>query len=270
MIGSLVIALPLSRSVRSLTLLAGALVAACSAMAAGALQVSTVLIELPQADTAQGLWLTNEGDVPLRAQSRVQQWTQETARGDHLAATNMLTASPPIVEIAPGERQFVRVVRLQKGDPQTEQAYRLMVRELPPNVGDSTTVGAPQGVQLLIQHSIPVFVIPQDGQTLGARHGTTSLQPYTSQLDTQAADSSTLQMQNVGKQRVRISRVEFVDASGKSTMLMPGLLGYVLSGQTMKWPLPLSASVRQSGGRIDARLNDDTQSQTLLQVPAGK
>ena len=103
-----------------------------------------------------------------------------------------------------------------------------------------------------------------------ARHGTTSLQPYTSQLDTQATDSSTLQMQNVGKQRVRISRVEFVDANGKSSMLRPGLLGYVLTGQTMKWQLPLPASLSQTGGRIDVRLNDDTQSQTLLQVPAGK
>ena len=237
-------------------------------MAAGSLQVSNVLLELPQADNSQGLWLTNDGDTPLRAQSRVFQWSQDSTGTDQLTATNLLTASPPIVEIAPGERQFVRVVRLQKGDAQTEQTYRLLVSELPSAPAAGT--GQSKGVQLLIQHSIPVFVIPQDGQTLGARHGTTSLQPYTSQLDTQAADSSTLQMQNVGKQRVRISRVEFVDASGKSTMLMPGLLGYVLSGQTMKWPLPLPASVRQSGGRIDARLNDDTQSQTLLQVPAGK
>lgn len=253
-----------------IALVSSSLLTATCAIAAGSLQVSSVLLELPQADTAQGLWLSNEGTTALRAQSRVLQWTQDSTKGDQLTASTMLTASPPLVEIAPGDRQFVRVVRLQKGDPQTEQAYRLMVSELPPNVGDATATNTSKGVQLLIQHSIPVFVIPQDGQTLGARHGTTSLQPYTSQLDTQAADSSTLQMQNVGKQRVRISRVEFVDASGKSTMLMPGLLGYVLSGQTMKWPLPLSASVRQSGGRIDARLNDDTQSQTLLQVPAGK
>ncbi|QIL72556.1 molecular chaperone [Diaphorobacter sp. HDW4B] len=245
------------------------LTATC-AIAAGSLQVSNVLLELPQTDTAQGLWLSNEGETPLRAQSRVLQWTQDSTNGDQLTASTMLTASPPLVEIAPGERQFVRVVRLQKGDPQTEQAYRLMVSELPPNAGSAAATGASKGVQLLIQHSIPVFVIPQDGQTLGARHGTTSLQPYTSQLDTQATDSSTLQMQNVGKQRVRISRVEFVDANGKSSMLMPGLLGYVLTGQTMKWQLPLPASMRQTGGRIDVRLNDDTQSQTLLQVPAGK
>ena len=258
---------------RLIALLCAGVLTATGALAAGSLQVSNVLLEVQQAETSQGLWLSNEGESPLRAQSRVYQWTQDNAGNDQLGATTALTASPPIVEIAPGERQFIRVVRLQKGDEQSEQSYRLLVSELPAATGangDGNGSGAAKGVQLLIQHSIPVFVIPKDGQKLGARHGTTSLEPYSIQLDTLTSDKATLQMQNAGKQRVRISQVAFVDASGKSTVLTPGLLGYALAGQSMKWQLPLPAALRQPGGRIDARLNDDTQPQTLVQVPAGK
>ncbi|MBF5004656.1 fimbrial biogenesis chaperone [Diaphorobacter caeni] len=256
-----------------IALICAGLMTAGSAMASGSLQVSNVLLELQQADTSQGLWLTNEGATPLRAQSRLFQWTQDSSGADQLTATAALTASPPILEIAPGERQFVRVVRLQKGDAQSEQTFRLLVSELPPaaRADASGDANASRGVQLLIQHSIPVFVIPQDGQTLAARHRLTSLQPYASTLSAGTdADASTLQIQNTGRQRVRISKVDFVDANGKTTSLTPGLLGYVLAGHSMKWRLPLPHTLRQSGGRIDARLNDDTQSQTLVQIPAGK
>ncbi len=255
---------------------------ACASMAgavhAAGLQVSNVLVELEQQDNAQGLWLVNSGDRPIRAQSRIMQWTQSD-NANQLDATRALTASPPIVEIAPGQQQFVRVVRLQKGAADAEQSYRLLVNELPQPAtrteAGAGTGSAGQGVQLLIEHSIPVFVIPQNGKRLGNLRGATDLAGLNAKLvpDTTGGTDSTdaavqLQVRNSAPQRVRITRVEFVNTQGQRTALVPGLLGYVLAGQVMQWKLPLPATELQSGGQLQVRINDDEQPQTLLQIPA--
>ncbi len=253
------------RWLRCLALISAVALPCASAVAAGNLQVSNTLLELQQSDKAQGLWLSNDGDTPLRAQARVQQWTQGLAEGDQLANTHLLAASPPIVEIAPGDRQFVRVVRLQKGDVHAEQSYRLLVSELP----STAKAEAAQGVQLLVQHSIPVFVIPEGGKALGGLHASTHLEPLRARLTQSTAATTKLQVSNAGAQRVRISRVDWVATDGHKETLQTGLLGYVLAGQTMQWTLPLPEAARQRGGRIDVRLNDDAQPQTLLQIPAG-
>src|SRR5688572_24135268 len=70
---------------------------------AGSLQVTPISLEFAPEEQAQGLWLSNSGTQPIRAQVRVQQWTQADGT-EALAATDALVASPPILEIAAGQR----------------------------------------------------------------------------------------------------------------------------------------------------------------------
>ncbi|HEY0200768.1 MAG TPA: fimbria/pilus periplasmic chaperone [Burkholderiaceae bacterium] len=229
------------------------------------MQVSNVLLEFQGVDTAQGLWLSNSGDVTLRAQARVLQWTQVDGE-EQLQPTRDLTVSPPILEIAPGQQQFVRVIRLQPGVPTQEQAYRLWVDELPSDAASASS--ASPGVQLLIRHSVPVFVLPKGGEPLGGRRGVTDTAPIAARFLANAAGDTRLEVHNSGQQRVRLSQLVFMDPQNQSVSLVPGLLGYVLAGQQMHWAIKLSPAQLHSGGSLKARLNDDMEPQTLAVVPA--
>ena len=57
--------------------LAGAALLAGTSASASGLQVAPVSIDVPATQNAEGLWLSNTGDTPVRAQVRVFRWTQE-------------------------------------------------------------------------------------------------------------------------------------------------------------------------------------------------
>ena len=237
-----------------------ALVLPMAAQAAG-LQISNVLLEFQPKDTAHGLWLTNTGKTPLRAQARVQQWVQLDGE-DLLSPTRVLAASPPMVEVAPGQQQFIRIVRLQPEVPGKEQAYRLLVDELPADESSAT------GVQFLVRHAVPVFVLPQDGLVLGGRRGITDQSSLSVQVLPSQTTETQLEVRNGGSQRVRFSELTFVDTQNKKTALTPGLLGYALAGEKMRWPLQLAAEQWRVGGKLMARLNDDPELQSIATIPA--
>lgn len=224
---------------------------------AASLQVAPILVELEDGMNAEALWLTNSGEAPIRAQVRVLAWSQ-AASEDELQPSRDLLASPPILEIAPGERQLVRIVRPDPGPVQAEQAFRLLVDELP-----SPELEASSGLQFLLQYSIPVFVLPpgvapRDAAGPDAATDASAL----SATVTDAGAQAMLTVVNRGNQRVRLSALASVDASGTETMLLPGLVGYVLAGQRMQWPLEVAADALR-GHHLKARLNDDRESQTL-------
>lgn len=242
------------------------LFAACALLApavlAGDLQVSPISLEFSPTEQAQGLWLSNTGTATLRAQVRVQQWSQ--AGGvEILAATNELVASPPILEIPAGQSQLVRIIRLANDPPARELSYRLLVDELPDETRAETS-----GLQLLLRYSIPVFVLPGTkvpAMPPGQPAPATDVSTLTARL--QADNGGMLQVDNRGQQRVRISNLIYVDVDGSRIELVPGLLGYVLAGQQMQWPLPLPGSAN-AGGTLKAKFNDDAAEQSLsLQPP---
>lgn len=74
----------------------------------------------------------NAGSNPINAQVRVFHWSQSDY-GDKLAASQGLVISPPMLTLAPGGRQLIRVIRTGP-PPATEDAYRLSINELPPSV----------------------------------------------------------------------------------------------------------------------------------------
>lgn len=245
------------RRSRSLALvLACALLAAQSALA-GSLQVAPISVEFEAGEQAQALWLGNTGDAPIRAQVRVMKWTQD-AGAERLEPTRDLVPSPPIVEIAPGAQQLVRLVRPAPGPVAQEAAYRVLVDELP-DAGQAP--GA--GLQFLLQYSVPVFLLPPDAVAQDAPGARPPTDPSTLSIQVQGGDGDArLSVANRGARRVRLSQLSHVAADGKETQLVPGLLGYVLAGQHMQWPLALPAGGLR-GARLKARLNDDQEPQVL-------
>lgn len=227
------------------------------------LQVSPILVEFDARQQAAAAWLSNTGQQPLRAQVRIQSWTQD-GRQDVLDATRDLVASPSTVEVEPGGRQMVRLIRLQPAPMAQERSYRLLVDELP---GDPAA--EQEGLQFLLRYSIPVFIAPAGVDAAGPEStaGAATPPPPTDLADLQLklearADGSTLLATNAGVRRIKLSQLTLIDADGREQPLNQGLLGYVLAGRSMSWPLPLPYPLKP-GQTLKARFNDDLQAQPL-------
>lgn len=234
------------------------------------LQVNPIMVEFAAGEQAQAVWLSNTGTAPIRAQVRVAAWSQADGEEQQLP-TRELVASPAIVEIASGAEQLVRLIRTQATAPQSEMAFRLTIDELPPDASQPVD----GGLLFLLRYSVPVFVLAEGTSPLGPSRRTAS-SPATADV----ADSLSFQLEahgeqrllrvtNRGRQRVRVSNVAWESTDGQRTTLVPGLLGYVLAGQQMHWPLPLPPALQGGGGTLKARLNDQPSDQTLPLDPAG-
>lgn len=90
-------------------------------------------------------YVSNHGATPLMVEIRPMDWSQREGRDDLVPSATLFT-SPPIVTIAPGARQSVRLLAKKPG------SFRLLVSELPDPGSDTGRV------KVLLQFSVPVFV----------------------------------------------------------------------------------------------------------------
>lgn len=251
---------------RVLAVLALAWAGMASPVFAASLQVSPISIEIASQEQGQALYLSNTGTATVRAQVRVQQWSQADGQ-DQLAPTRDVVASPPLLEIQPGARQMVRIVRLQPAAAGPEKTYRLIVDELPPGQAEPAAAQS-AGLRFNLRYSIPVFVQPA-GATAPVEAGVPGMQPMsdlsglTARLAGPGQSGPLLVLENRGPRRLKLSQLVYVSPQGQRTVLTPGLLGYVLAGQRMQWPLALPAGALQGGASLKAKFNDDQEEQVL-------
>jgi fimbrial chaperone protein len=229
--------------------IAGALAAAVLLMplvSASGLQVSPIGLRLLSTAQADALWLTNTGSESVHAQVRVFHWSQVDGK-DVLEPSRDLVVSPPMVTIAAGDRQMVRVIRQVPAPSGTEASYRVIVDELPIDAGDQP------GLKFVLRYSIPVFLAP-----VGDPPVRTSLQASWDN----SPDGPILRVRNAGSGHAQIAEVVWLGAKGQRTVLLPGLVGYALPGSSMSWRLPQGAT--QAGGAVKARINGETSESTLV------
>lgn len=217
--------------------------------AASGLQVAPISLSLRAEQNADGLWLSNTGNAPIHAQVRVFHWTQDNGH-DQLTATHDLAISPPMIRLAPGQRQLVRVIRSVAAPRGREDAFRVLIDELP--VSDNGREDA--GVQFVLSYSVPVFLVPS---------GDVAPEPALDARLVSDGKQSRLVVTNSSDRHARIAHLTFVDAAGKRSVLTPGLLGYALPGQRMQWTLQAPPGLFARGGSLTARINDETAERTL-------
>lgn len=238
------------------------LLAALSGPAAGAgLQVAPISLTLDANARADGLWLSNTGDAPLHAQVRVYRWRQDGGE-EKLEPSRELAVSPPMLSLEPGARQLVRVIRLGTAPERIEGAYRVVVDELPidaPAVAETPPSEAKRGLQFVLRYSVPVFVVPS---TMAAAAAVPELHGRLVRDGAQAM----LEIENRGDMHAQLGNLVFVDARGERRELVPGLLGYVLPGQHMRWPLASGADAFAAGGSLQSRINGAPSEQTIAVV----
>ncbi|MBO9715377.1 MAG: molecular chaperone [Pseudoxanthomonas sp.] len=244
--------------------LAAALAGLPDAARASSLQAAPVSISFDPTTQAQALQLTNAGTEPVEAQVRVQRWSQRNG-ADQLEPATDIVATPAIVKIAPGQRQVVRLVRNPAVPPAHEQAYRVLVDELP----DKVEQDGDAGLQVLLRYSIPVFVATTAAPAAPRRSGATppplpqtDLSAVRAQLAAAPGGGTELRVRNTGPTHVRISRLALQSGNSAPQPVVAGLVGYVLPGQQMAFPVALPAAI-PAGQTLKARFNDDREAQPV-------
>ena len=228
------------------------LLLAHAAASGGVLEVTPTLLQIATRQNADGVQLSNTGEGAIRAQVRVYAWTQQNG-DDLLTPTRALIASPPLLHIAPGRTQLLRVIRAFGPVPVVEElAYRLIIDELPsspvpsvpPKQADTTAIS------FRMRYSLPVFV---------GDAPTASVAPQLAWSFESTGRHWTLHATSSARSHAQIADLQAVLADGSRRMLFPGLLGYVLAGRSMQWSMP---ALTQPGSPIvsfEAMINRDTR-----------
>ncbi|HEY8949746.1 MAG TPA: fimbria/pilus periplasmic chaperone [Rhizomicrobium sp.] len=203
-------------------LLAATLLALPSvAQSAGTIEIAPTTLDLSPGKAGL-LYLANNGHAPLLIQIQPMDWTQNDG-ANALAPSNALIASPPLLRIAPRQRQVVRV--LADGDPSgRETEYRLLVSELP---NGAQTASA---VNVLLQFNIPVFV---------AR---ASVTPAAAWSAIAKDDKLALTLRNNGYAALKISGLTVARDNAASAPVSCGLT-YILPGAQHAWTVPWNGAV---------------------------
>lgn len=216
-------------------------------VAAAGLQVSPVTLSLQPTQNADGLWLSNTSESLVRAQVRVYHWTQEGGE-EKLTPSRGLVISPPMLQVAGGDKQLIRVIRVGVPPSATgaEDSYRVAIDELPIESKDK------KGLEFVMHYSVPVFVEP-----VGA-----TVAPQLTWKLRREGDHAALEVINSGNGHAQLADLAFVDASGHRTEISQGLLGYVLPGATEKWLLKPPAATFAAGGEFEVSINGAKATQT--------
>lgn len=191
---------------------------------------------------ATTLWIENHGTEPVLMQVRVLGWVQ-TDGNEGYQEQQRVVVSPPIVQVAAGKKQLVRLIKNTAPPAASEAAYRVLVDEIPTPVKQAN--GA--GIQFQMRYSIPLFVyghgLSHAGTTVNeqAQKADAQNQPHLSWQLIQQRGKPRLQVTNHGNIHVRLSDVQ-IQQGARKTSVTSGLLGYVLANSTQSWPVELASS----------------------------
>ncbi|HHI81784.1 MAG TPA: molecular chaperone [Rhizobiales bacterium] len=203
---------------------------------AASLQVRPVLVDVTAPGASSILTLSNTGAETVNAQVRVFKWTQKNGK-DRLTPTRDVVASPPFVKMKPGRTYNLRIIRVSKKPVNGEEAYRLLVDQLPDVKPKGKTT-----VKFNIRYSIPVFF----SQANASR-------PSLSWTYANSGKGFVLTARNSGGRRMRIANLRLKSGTGHSWTISKGLAGYALAGSTIKWRQKRRLKGANKGVRVFAK-----------------
>lgn len=199
-------------------------------------------------ERAAALWLENPGKAPVTLQIRIYAWAQQGGKNVY-AAQDAILGTPPIATIALSEKQLVRLTRTLPAAVGAEAAYRVVLDEIPmaKPTGESGAT-----VSFRMRYSLPLFAYGQSLTSPGAaerakpaRGGRKQPAPAPALTWRTGHDSEGryLEIRNIGIVHARLTDVAFTrgGVSAGPQIVAQGLLGYVLPGATMRWPLATGA-----------------------------
>jgi len=215
---------------------------------AQALSVLPVNVFLQPGQKAAALTVTNRGDTETSIQIRAYAWNQKD-NNDQLTSSNAVLVSPPLVSIAPGAVQVIRLIL--RSSPQGQEAtYRILIDQIPPPA-------EPGIVHVVLRLSIPIFAMP-----------TIRTDPHVQFHVECNAGQIFLVGINGGLRHEVIRDIVLSTSDGRKLKEESGASPYILAGATRRWlitaqgPLPLPDETLQ----LRAHANDGTIEQQVRVV----
>jgi fimbrial chaperone protein len=214
---------------------------------AQSLRVSPVTIDLSPGAASAVYTLDTEKPEGVSVQVRVFRWSQANGE-DKLEKTEDVVVSPPVLTVHQGASSTIRLVRVAKAPVSGEEAYRVMIDEIP----DRKNIQA-GAVMLRIRQSLPVFFNGVD-----ARPGAIAWKVV------QRDSKFVLEATNPGRKRSKVSKLTVTDDKNRDVVKIDGVAGYVLGGQSKAWDLApspsgpsktLSITAESDTGQINATVN---------------
>lgn len=184
------------------------------------------------------VWLENVGDSPAMVQVRVFKWTQDQYK-EQFSNQQEIIASPPIVKIPAGSKQMIRLTRAVTTPDLKENAYRVVVDELPVAMNNENENSS---VNFKMRYSIPLFTY---GKGIGSGSGQESkklnnknplAKPILKWSLNQVQGQQVLEIKNTGAMSARISEFKVGDKVFKA-QAENNAYGYVLPNSVIHFSL---------------------------------
>lgn len=193
------------------------LLVAGGVVAAQSLRVLPVNIQMAPGQKATILTVVNEGIAVTAIQIRAYAWNQPNG-SDQLTDSNEILASPPLVSVAPGATQVIRLV-LRKTPLGQEATYRILLDQIP-------AASVPGIVQVVLRMSIPIFAQPA-----------TRAVPHVQFHIERDAGKASLVGINDGLRHEAVRDIVLSAGDGRRLKTEPGASPYILAGATRRWPI---------------------------------
>ncbi|TCV93076.1 fimbrial biogenesis chaperone [Biostraticola tofi] len=224
--------------------------AACQAQAGHSILIWPVDPKIEADQKATELWVDNKGVDTALIQVRIFHWQQANG-SDRYDSQQHIVASPPMLRLEPGQKQLVRLVKNQSPLQGQEQAYRVLLDEIP--TIDAHKQDSPHSLHFQMRFSIPLFVY-------GSQSSSTAENPILYWRIKKIDKKPMIEITNLGRVHARLSK-----ASLGGHTLNDGLFGYVLAQSSYLWPLNFTAG---PDAEFDARI--DNRQRQWRSLPAAR
>jgi fimbrial chaperone protein len=219
-----------------------------SAVQAGSFMIDPTRIELGPDQMSATLVLRNQDKVAIVIQADARHWRQQDGE-DLLTPTRELLVTPPIVTIAPGAEQVLRVALRRPLDPRQEMNYRIFLQEIapPPQPGF-------RGVQVALRISLPVFAKAGEGvQSKPIWSARYLAQEHALRLVLENAGAAHLQLQDFALTQKQPQNQNQNQPQSPQTLASRQSPRYLLAGQRQEWVIALDPAVRLSGQKLQLK-----------------
>ncbi|EPG40840.1 fimbrial chaperone [Acinetobacter colistiniresistens] len=232
---------PLKMGLHGSLLMVSTLFASSTAFAQATFLIWPIYPKIEENEKAAAVWLQNTGKSDAMVQIRVFKWNQNNQQDAYDEQTEIIP-SPPVARIKAGEKHMLRLTKAATVVDGKEQAYRIIVDELPVKLNPDADKEASK-VSFQMRYSIPLFAY---GKGLGsglteASQKTNLKNPLAKPVlswwvKNNAQGKPELYIKNSGLKFSRLSGIKLSPAS-QQMALGNAAFGYILAQSTMKFDL---------------------------------
>lgn len=221
-----------------------------SSYSSAALLIWPVQLQLNNDEKSIALWVENQGQSEQVLQARAFSWIQRNGE-ELLEKQNSLVISPPIIKIAPGKKQLIRVMNKTPAQPGKLLTYRIILDEIPKKssikkADESENLN--QGIKFQFRYSLPLFIYGK-GLSANAKDKlpSTEIAKNLSWKISNEDGKHWLSISNKNAYYVHLNFIKFsqnkIDTANDQSS---SLSGYILPNATMKWELKESPQSKES------------------------